>query len=327
VKKIPITLALTAVVLAPLVLYLANFHGGLTDEHVRWGELGSYLSGIYGSLALLVLAYTTHLTQNQFKRQNDDSVFYKLFDALQYRIQHSSVAIDGTDFFAHKSLKYIAEKMRTELSAEAIEIGRMLLCKEPENVAIVHYTKLLEALNGRNWCETFDVDREAFIADITAQGAFNERWEQLKNYIGSRGEETASVREALRATGGVNFYKIPFKERQHHYSAALRKVLADHGEFLDGYFRTILQIAEVASASTNRLQYSRYVQSQLTRYEVVILFYMLAGREEKVAGAENLKLLGLLNRLRKIDCQSLMIELPSEAEIDKELVEIFATEA
>ncbi|MHC8309950.1 hypothetical protein ACYZUC_10090 [Pseudomonas sp. GT1P32] len=319
--------SITIIVLAPIALYLSKFHGGLTDQHARWGELGSYFSGIYGSLALLVLAYTTYLTQTQFKRQNEDSIFYKLFDSLQYRIQHSSITINGNEFSAHKSLKYIADRIHRELSDEAVEIGRMLLCKEPENVADVHYTKLFEAINGRSWIKTFQEDRAAFIADITAQGHFSGRWEQLKYYIGSRGEESESIKEALRATGSVNFYKIPFKDRQHHYAAALHRILKDHGEFLDGYLSTILYITDVCAASSNSRQYARYAQSQLTRYEVVILFYLLAGNDGKVAGADNLKNLGLLNRLRTFDCQSLMIDFPSEEQIDREIVAIFAAEA
>lgn len=319
--------ALAVIVLAPAILYLSKFHGGLTDQHGRWGEVGSYFSGIYGSLALLVLAYTTHLTQAQFRRQNEDSIFYKLFDSLQYRIQNSSISIEGKEFSAHKSLKYIVDRFYRELSGEAVEIGRMLLCTEPEKVANVHYTKLFAAINGPTWIETFEEDRAAFISDITSQGHFNERWEQLKNYIGSRDEESQSIREALRATGSVNFYKIPFKSRQQHYAAALHRILAEQGEFLDGYLSTILYIADICATSKNSLQYARYAQSQLTRYEVVILFYLLAGSEEKVVGAVNLKTLGLLNRLRTLDCQGLMIDFPSVEEIDKEIAAVFEAEA
>lgn len=320
-------LAVTIVVLAPIALYLLKFHGGLTDQHVRWGEVGSYFSGIYGSLALLVLAYTTYLTRNQFKHQNEDSIFYKLFESLQYRIQHSSIVVNGKEFTAHKSLKYIAESFYNELSDEAIEIGRMLLCKEPQNVADVHYTKLFEAINGPNWVETFEEDRAAFIANITAHEHFNGRWEHLKHYIGSRGQESHSIKEALRATGSVNFYKIPFKHRQQHYTAAFHRIIEKHGDFLDGYLNTIIYIADVCAASTNSLQYARYAQSQLTRYEIVILFYLLAGSNGKVVGAENLKTLGLLSRLRTLDCQGLMIDLPSDEQIDKEIAAIFSSEA
>ncbi|MCK0545922.1 hypothetical protein JTE78_25100 [Pseudomonas syringae pv. aptata] len=319
--------ALAAIILAPAILYLSKFHGGLTDQHGRWGEVGSYFSGIYGSLALLVLAYTAHLTQAQFRRQNEDSIFYKLFDSLQHRIQNSSISIKGKEFSAHKSLKYIVDGFYKELSDEAVEIGRMLFCTQPEKIANVHYTKLFAALNGQNWIETFEEDRAAFIDDITSQGHFNERWDQLKNYIGSCGEEPHSIREALRATGSVNFYKIPFKSRRRHYAAALHRILAEHGEFLDGYLSTILYITDICATSKNSLQYARYAQSQLTRYEVVILFYLLAGSDEKIVGAENLKTLGLLNRLRTPDCQGLMIDSPSVQVIDNEITAVFAVEA
>lgn len=320
-----IAFSLAVIVLTPAILYLSKFHGGLTDQHGRWGEAGSYFSGIYGSLALLVLAYTTYLTQAQFRRQNEDSIFYKLFDSLQYRIQNSSISTGGKEFSAHKSLKYIVDEFYKELSGEAVEIGRMLFCTEPEKVANVHYTKLFAAINGPAWIETFEEDRAAFIADITSQGHFNERWERLKDYIGSRGEESQSVREALRATGSVNFYKISFKSRQRHYTAALQRIQAERGEFLDGYLSTILYIANICSTSKNSLQYAQYAQSQLTRYEVVILFYLLAGSDEKFVGAGNLKTLGLLNRLRTIDCQSLMLDLPSVEEIDREIAAVFET--
>ncbi len=322
----PILLAIAA--LAPIAIYVDTFYDGLSKEHNRWGEFGSYLSGLYGSLALGVLVYTTYLTQRQFKRQNEDSVFYKLIDSLQNRIQHSIVSVDGKDFSAHKSLKHIADRIYAELSLESVEIGRMLFCKAPESVENVHYSKLLEALNPRKWIETFHEDREAFIADINSRGNFNDRWEQLKNYIGSSGEETVRVREALQATGSVNFYKIPFKERQRHYYSALRRVLDDHGEFLDGYFSTLLYISEVVAVSTNRTQYAQYVRSQLTRYEVIILFYMIAGQEGgRPFRGRILHELGLLERLRTIDCQSLMIDLPSTEQIDKELQSMFSNEA
>ncbi|MGY2135789.1 hypothetical protein ACW9I8_04125 [Pseudomonas reactans] len=313
-------------VLAPAGLYFSQFHGGLSAEHIRWGEFGSYFSGVYGGFALLVLAYTTYLTQAQFKRQNEDGVFYKLFDALQYRIQHSSIVVKDKEFSAHKSLKYIAESIYKELSVEAVELGRMLLCKEPENLASVNYSKLFAVLNGWRWIETFEEDRAAFIADITAQKDFNARWERLKFYIGSCGEETEATRDALRAIGCVNFYLVSFKDRKRHYLAALQRVLKRHGEFLDGYLSTVLYIAEVCAKSKNSPQYARYAQSQLTRYEVVILFYLLAGSEEKVAGAENLKIFGFLNRLSTDDCKVLMIDLPSDEQIDREIAAVFEIE-
>ncbi|NJL36643.1 MAG: hypothetical protein HC840_06665 [Leptolyngbyaceae cyanobacterium RM2_2_4] len=162
-------------------------------------------------LALIVVAYTTYLTREQFKRQNEDGIFFKLFKGLQNRIQNSIIIVDDEEISAYKCLKYIAKR------------------------------------------------------------------EQLKNYVGSGGAESDKVRKALQHTGSANFYKIPFKDRQHHYSEALRRIMSDHGEFLDGYFRNLLFVVEVAAASSNKDLYARFINAQLTRYEVVILFYMIAG--------------------------------------------------
>jgi hypothetical protein len=326
-KRTTILISIIAATLAPITFYIAQFQGGLTTEHARWGEFGSYFSGVYGSLALIVLTYTTFQTQNQFKRQNEDSVFYKLFDSLQARIQNNTILANGAEYSAHRSLKYIADRFRIELEHEAVDIARNLYCKSPESISDTQYSKLFEAIKGRQWIETIEEDRDAFVADISGQANFNDRWDQLKNYIDSRGQETAGVRNALRATGSVYFYKIPFEERQQHYAAALRRIMDDHGDFLDGYFQTLLFIGEIASLSGNRRQYAQYIISQLTRYEVVIVFYMISGREEHKPKANYLHSLNVFDRLATIDCQSLMIDLPSKSEIESELAALFAAAA
>lgn len=321
-----ISLFLILVVLiffAPIFIVL--YKGG-SVQPIGLGDWGSYLSGICGGLAFLVLAYTTYLTWSQFKRQNEDSVFYKLFDSLQYRIQHSSIMVGESEFFAHKSLKHIVMRIRKELSMEAVEVGRELLWQDPENLGVTQYSKLFQAIKGSRWMETFEADRKGFIEEIMAQENGSARWEVLKYYIGSRGHESDCVREALRTIGSVKFYKIPFGDRQEHYSAALNRVLEDHGEFLDGYLNTVLYIAEVAAASTNWQQYSRYIKSQITCYEAVIIFYMLVNRREKTVGVDSLKKIGILDRLMASDCRGLMIDVPDEVEIKREVAEIFATE-
>ena len=211
----------------PLLFYFWQFHGSLVQDHLRWSEFGSYLSGVYGTLALIIVGYSTYLTRRQFKTQSEDSVFFKLFELLQNRIENSQISINEEVFTAQRSLKVIAERFQVELSNQCIEIARMLLCEEPENVAYVHYAKLFEAINGADYLETFAEDRDAFIQDIVAQGDFNDRWERLKDYIGSRGQEGSKIREALRATGSVNFYRIPFSKRQSYYVQALGNIMHD----------------------------------------------------------------------------------------------------
>jgi tetratricopeptide (TPR) repeat protein len=323
-KKTSITLAFLALALAPLVAYLVKFYGHFSEDHTRWGEFGSYLSGVYGSLALVIVAYTTHLTREQFKRQNEDSIFFNIFDSIKNRVENSEIRVGEETFSSHKCLKYIAEKFNQELSAEAVHVARNLLVKDPGSIGNTQYGKLFEVIHGPNFFETLNEDRDELIKVMSEADEFNSKWEKIKDYIGSRDCEGPRVREALRAIGSVYFYKITFKERQHHYAAALHRIMSEYGELLDGYYSNLLFVCELADASSNRATYIKYIASQLTRYEIIIIFYMLAGKENPSPDAIAFKNIGLLNRLKTFDCQSLMIDIPDTDKIEQELGNVFS---
>lgn len=237
IKKIVLLIIASVLFVTPLVIYFYNFNGGFSTEHSKWSEFGSYLGGIYGALAFFALAYTTNITRKQFKIQNEDSVFFKLYDSLQNRISIATLSIDGNKYSAHQLIKMLADKFYSELSEESVEIARLLLAKRPESISNTHYGKIFKAINGEGYLETLTKDKDSLIQDINSQVDFNSRWEQLKNYIGSRGGEGENLKKALRATGSVNFYKIPFSERICHYKNVYQRLSIEYGEFLDGYFK------------------------------------------------------------------------------------------
>lgn len=307
----------------PLGIYFFKFHGSLSKTHTAWGEFGSYVSGVYGTLAFLVLAYTTNITRRQFQIQNEDNVFFKLYESLQNRITNSSTVEGDSTHTAHQTLKALANKFHEELSAQAIEIARLMLCKSPEQVADVHYMKIFEAIRGLRGFESFTEERDNFISDINGQSDFNARWEQLKFHIGSQGEESGRLKEALRATGSVNFYKIPFTERRLHYVAVAQRLSAGHGEFLDGYFKNICFLLEFAAKSVNKATYLEFLKAQLTKYELIIVFYLVAGRDGELGNMKNLRDLGVMDGLVALGCQSLMIDFPSAEDLMYELENVF----
>ena len=94
----------------PIVFYAISFSGGISNEHSRWSEFGSFLSGIYGTFAFIILAYTTNLTRKQFKIQNEDNVFFKLYESLQTRITNSSISLDNVEYTANQTLKKLTEE-------------------------------------------------------------------------------------------------------------------------------------------------------------------------------------------------------------------------
>jgi len=312
-----------ALAIFPVLLYVTNFSGGFSKDSSRWGEFGSYLSGVYGSLALAVLIYTTISSQNQFKRLNEDNIFYRLLDALHARILHNSISIDAGEISGYRSIKYIAELYNRELSQEAVKIARNLFYRSPESIDNVHFAKLFQLLYPSDYLANFESYRNNFIKQILERN-LDDRWELLKYYFGSSGFETDQIKEVLRATGSVNFYKISFQDRQHHYSAVLERIMDGHGQLLDGYLETLLHIADVAKASSSRLEYARYLRSQLTSYEIVIIFYMLSGSDAtRRQRSRTLYDLGILSRLQTNECLSLMIDWPDAEVIDRELAALF----
>jgi len=315
-----------ALAIFPVLLYVTNFSGGLSKDSSRWGEFGSYLSGVYGSLALAVLIYTTISSQNQFKRLNEDNIFYRLLDALHARILHNSISIDAGEISGYRSIKYIAELYNRELSQEAVKIARNLFYRSPESIDNVHFAKLFQLLYPSDWHANFESHRNNFIKQILDKN-LDDRWELLKYYFGSSGFETDPIKEVLQATGSVNFYKISFQDRQHHYSAVLERIMDGYGQLLDGYLETLLHIADVAKASSSRLEYARYLRSQLTSYEIVIIFYMLLGSDAtRRQRSRTLYDLGILSRLQTNECLSLMIDWPDAEVIDRELAALFPSQ-
>lgn len=324
--KRTVTIVVCAILLSavPLAIYFFNFHGSLSPTHNDWSSFGSYVSGVYGTLAFFVLAYTTNITRRQFQIQNEDNVFFKLYESMQIRITNNSTEVGDATHTAHKALKALATQFHKELTTEAIMIARLLLCKSPEKVSKVHFAKIFEALRGLRGIDSLTEEMDNFIADINIHSDFNARWEQLKFHIGSQGEESERLKDALRATGSVNFYKIPFSDRRHHYMAATQRLTNDNGEFLDGYIKNICFILEFSAKSVNRPIYLAFLKAQLTKYELVILFYIVAGRVGELGNMRYLRDLGIMDGLLTLGCQSLMIDVPSNDDLISEIENVFS---
>lgn len=323
IKKIVLLIIASVLFVTPLVIYFYNFNGGFSTEHSKWSEFGSYLGGIYGALAFFALAYTTNITRKQFKIQNEDSVFFKLYDSLQNRISIATLSIDRVEYSAHQLIKMLADKFYSELSEESVEIARLLLANRPESISNTHYGKIFKAINGEGYFETLTKDKDSLIQDINSQVDFNSRLEQLKNYIGSRGGEGKNLKEALRATGSVNFYKIPFSERICHYKNVYQRLSIEYGEFLDGYFKNIKYLLEFAEKSTNKDSYVKFINSQLTKYELILLFYYIIGSDQKKENKIIFLNLGVFDELLSIEHHILMIDAPSKEILKNELDNIF----
>lgn len=116
-----IILSLGLVFIAPLGFYFYIFHGVISVDHSRWAEFGSYVSGIYGALAFLIIAYTTIITKKQFIIQNEDNIFFRLYESLQNRINASSLIIGEEKHTAQQVLKLVTNRFYEELSSNPLK--------------------------------------------------------------------------------------------------------------------------------------------------------------------------------------------------------------
>lgn len=316
-----ITLGLLS--LLPIGLYLHTFGSTIYSSHQSWGEFGSFLSGIYGSFAFLILAYTTHLTRVQFKIQNEDNIFFKLFEALQKRIESYAITTENKEYKGNQALKILTEEYKKDLRIWSANLARRLLVETPEKIATVSFHKLFLALHNEQEAINYMKFREQFISEMNRQPDITQRIELLKDYFGSAGAEGEKVFDALCATGSIQFYNVPFQTRQSYYKSIVADSFSKYGDFLDGYLHNIIYVIEFAYKGKNHSWYLDYIKSQLTRYELLIIFYLMASKEEMRGTAGKFYDLGIMQRLASSECSRLFLDSPSPELIDAELQYIF----
>ena len=70
-----ILVAVLAVLVSPLIVYMAVFGVSISHDHTRWGEMGSAMSGIYSpilALLALLVVYGQLRSQNRFNEHEID---------------------------------------------------------------------------------------------------------------------------------------------------------------------------------------------------------------------------------------------------------------
>lgn len=302
----------------PFGLYCFKFPIPLSSNKEDWSVFGSYMGGIYGSLAFIVLAYTTWITQKQFRIQNEDNTFFKLHETLQNRIENSSIKIDSNIINGHSTPEFLVKDFFTKLTVASRKIARNVLCKTPEMIIDASYIRIFEASSGLNAFSNFDQNKINLISEIKKRDSFNDKWEFIKYLIGTQDSETPKVAAALESTGSVLFYKISFDDRRFYYQSVLGEMLREHGAFLDVYFKNLCFLLVYVDTCLEKEIYYRYIKSQLSKYELIMLFYFIVG-SKKIEKTHTLINQFLLNENFNLDCRVLMIDLPYSIQIKSDL--------
>jgi len=304
----------------PPILYFFKFNGSLSDDSLKWAQFGSYLSGFYGLISFLMVAYSNRITWRQFASQNEDNLFFKLVEAYHGIINSVEIDFDGTKFKSHQVVKEIAEAFSEEMDLEAVKIAKEQLCEDPKFIDYLH-GKILHAV-----CKS-DIEksphvRDQFIQAMDNRVEFHERWEYLKYFLP---QGSLDVNDALRAAGSVYFYNIPFERRSSAYQRASSNVLNNYGSFLDGYFRRSLALFDFAFHSPNRKRYKPLLDSMLTKNDKLILFYLSAYFAASGKICQSFPKMGVFDSL--FEASDGLIDMPDEKKIRTEIDAIFGCQS
>lgn len=226
----------------------------------KTGLLGDTFNGLIGpfvaflAVVLTFIAFWMQYEANreqklQFERQNQDQLFFRLFDSQESKIVNSSFRVNELEISSFQLLEHIVSEFRKEITIECRLLAREIVRNQFETLREVFYHKMLKA-NAIPF-ERFESEKNRFISDMNSLDS-NSRWDYIKNYLGSLGGETKGQIEVLEAIGTVYFYKVDFQDRKNIYSRAYETIEHKYGSFLDGYFKGLEYISELINSSLKR---------------------------------------------------------------------------
>ncbi|MFZ3409017.1 putative phage abortive infection protein [Vibrio chagasii] len=298
----------------PIVAYFCDFNLGVFNSTSDWANFGSYVGGVYGALGFIAVVFTLYTNGQQALKSEQDQVFYKSMELFLNRTN----SYEAHNYKGAQAVEAIVGDIQKEFRSQCIKNARNILCSRPNEISCTHYTKIVDAHCNGNYDKNINEFilkkiKEAVSEDKTEQ----KRWEEIKYYIGSQGQESDLMKEALYALGSVWFYKIPFEERQSMYKSVVQEINFTYSGFIDSYVRNLEFLAAFIHKSKNKDLYVKFIKSQLSNYEMVVIYHFAMGSEN----SDIYKVIVELELLdvTSIETRAMMVDLPSYDEIRNDL--------
>ncbi|WP_340152675.1 hypothetical protein [uncultured Marivirga sp.] len=288
-----------------------------------FGQYGSLIGGLIGTIVALVSFLLLYETLNEQRRQSqkqgEDQIFYRILDKQQNRIINSTIEENSTKYHGYQFFSFLTKEYKNRVIEKCHLLSRKLICDEPENIDNFFLNKLFNARDNNPELKDFELFKQDFISELKRRDK-NDRWEYLKYYFGSVGQEPPNLRSVLIDIGTVKFYKINFDHRKEIYKEIYSTIKSDYGYFIDHYTKELEFFALFIKESLNQELYISYLVSQSTIYETVIVFYYLASGFASNSLMEFVIENQLLDNL--INNDPILIDYPSREELENEIENI-----
>ncbi|MCQ4872931.1 putative phage abortive infection protein [Butyricimonas paravirosa] len=290
-------LSFSAIGLLALLLFIVGkyiwiFHGGISEEHQRWGEFGNFFGCVTSLLAFIGVLYTIRQTNIQEER----SIFFQLLELYKDKV-HSMVYSNSQ--IRNKSLKeeqypQTDAKGRNETGLVAFE----LYTNKLQNYFVLYllYKRTSKANNEDDlW---YDVEDESTLIKLNKSlySLFNaisvDFFITFKYKMNNNFENTLKILSSNMDDQSLSLlgtYLITSFKKNHDYKNiylamkyAADTLYSDNQQYLGQYFRTIYYILDTIKDFKNWSIDSKIFRSQLSRYElIVLLFNMISSQSTK----------------------------------------------
>jgi hypothetical protein len=330
-KKIIKVLIITSVVVlfislfTPLIFTQSNFSTSLDFSDT--GEIGDTIGGIMNPFLTIVgilitfLAFYIQYSANnaQIKRLEkaensqiqaiNQQHFFRIADNLNQKITTFNTSTKQ----GYEALNQIIEELDNDISNQCFQLGRRIICYNPEVISNDKWEQLEEELKrSRHYLDILNLKDEIFKRNE------NERWEYLKRFIHNEISNNGSqIIKIVTDISTINFYKIEYDMRLFVYETSFENIEKKYSGFINSYFKNLLFLLKFIRKNNSDEFYLDYLIGNISLQELILTFYYSAYYKSGNEFRKLLKENNILNDLLKN--RGKFIDWPSENDLKSEI--------
>lgn len=264
--------------------YIWKFHGGLSEEHQRWGEFGDFFGAIVGLLAFIGVLYTIRQAKNQEER----SIFFQLLELYKDKVNsmiYSGYQVKNKRFLEMLGKDIEVEEEPSESGIAAFEkytnklqkyfvitllFERMKGVDNEDNLWRNRANEsILLKLNETLYLLFYYISVDSF---VEFKNKMNKDFEYNLKLLSQKVDSCNLLLLGTFLTADLKKdgdYKCIYTSMK--YAADV--LYNDNQQYLGQYFRTVYYTLDTIKYFKNWVIDAKIFRSQLSRYELVVLMF------------------------------------------------------
>ncbi|MBF0694191.1 MAG: hypothetical protein IR153_03920 [Flavobacterium sp.] len=283
-EKIVIVILSTFLLLLPLIVFLNSIDVEWLDRPTTIGNnIGGLLAPVLSFIGsvLVYVAFkgqmqANQIIQEQFIKQNNDQLYFRLIDTLERKI--SSFSIIDKDDNSHSGYSFItftSEQTHKRLNTYLSRLGFDAMTSKPQLFDISDFRILHSYIRHSEYKSDED-----FMIKLFECTPKIEREKLLKNHNLEIGY-LPNVNSFFKDLAAKNFYKFSIQAQMKYYKNCFQEYNS-YPIFFHSYFIIFTSIITHINKSKEKDFYVNFLVENLTVFEKVIIFlYIATGRAKK----------------------------------------------